>query len=132
MTSKDPQDLLGTVAAEGRDTVDLDEQHLVPRIRSRARRKRIIVAAAGLGTAAVIAVAAVAIVQNLGTDEPRSPRAPASKRTGSRSATVADPSVVSPRDQPLKLAAAGRWSRAATRTSADQVKSHEHDGARSL
>jgi len=70
MSSKDLKDLLGAVADEGRDTVDLDESHLVGRIRTRRRRQRVIVSAASVGTAAVIAAAAVAIVPNLGNQEP--------------------------------------------------------------
>jgi len=49
MNRRTSKDLLGTVAAEGRDTVDLDEQHLVPADpHRRPARQRIIVAAAGL------------------------------------------------------------------------------------
>jgi hypothetical protein len=108
MTSKDLKDLLGTVAAEGRDTVDLDEQQLVPRIRSRRRRQRIIVAAAGLGTAAVIAAAAVAIVPNLGTGEPTVASGTGLEANGVAIGDCGGPVSGQPRaDQPLKLAAAG-------------------------
>lgn len=66
MTSKDLKDLLGAVADEGRDTVDLDEQALAGRIKGRRRRNTLVAGAASLGTAAVIAIAAVAVVPNLG------------------------------------------------------------------
>lgn len=66
MTSKDLKDLLGAVADEGRDTVDLDERALAGRIKGRRRRHTLVAAAASLGTAAVIAIAAVAVVPNLG------------------------------------------------------------------
>ena len=121
MTSKDLKDLLGTVAAEGRDTVDLDEQHLVPRIRSRRRRQRIIVAAAGLGTAAVIAAAAVAIVPNLGSDE-----APVASGLAANGVAIGecDGAVSgSPRaDQPLKLAATGTLVPSATNPDFGKIK----------
>ncbi|MGC4936757.1 hypothetical protein [Kribbella sp. DT2] len=66
MTSKDLKDLLGAVADEGRDTVDLDERALAGRIKGRRRRNTLVAGAASLGTAAVIAIAAVAVVPNLG------------------------------------------------------------------
>ncbi|MEV6287984.1 hypothetical protein [Kribbella sp. NPDC051770] len=66
MTSKDLKDLLGAVADEGRETVTLDEQAVAGRIKGRRRRNALVAAAASLGTAAVIAVAAVAVVPNLG------------------------------------------------------------------
>ncbi|GAB3826812.1 hypothetical protein [Kribbella italica] len=66
MTSKDLKDLLGAVADEGWDTVDLDEQALAGRIKGRRRRNTLVAGAASLGTAAVIAIAAVAVVPNLG------------------------------------------------------------------
>jgi hypothetical protein len=70
MSSKDLKDLLGAVADEGRDTVDLDEGHLVGKIRTRRRRQRVIVSAASVGTAAVIAAVAVSVVPNLRNQEP--------------------------------------------------------------
>ena len=119
MTSKDLKDLLGTVAAEGRDTVDLDEQHLVPRIRGRRRRQRIIVGAAGLGTAAVIAAAAFAIVPNLGGDE-----APVASGLDANGVAIGECGGAvngSPRaDQPLKLAATGALVQ--SKTNADFAK----------
>ncbi len=69
MTSKDLKDLLGAVADEGRDTVDLDERALAGRIKGRRRRNALVAGAASLGTAAVIAIAAVAVVPNLGGED---------------------------------------------------------------
>jgi hypothetical protein len=66
MTSKDLKDLLGAVADEGRETVTLDERRVAGRIKGRRRRNAVVMGAASLGTAAVIALAAVAVVPNLG------------------------------------------------------------------
>ncbi|TWD80669.1 hypothetical protein FB561_1756 [Kribbella amoyensis] len=106
MTSKDLRDLLEGVAAEGRDTVDLGEQQLVGRIRAKRRRSRIIVAASGLATAAVIAAAAVAVVPNLVSDEP--PVASGEQGLGIAISGCGGAVSGEPRaDAPLRLAAVG-------------------------
>lgn len=73
MTTNDLKNLLQKLAAEGTDTVDLGENHLVTKIRSKRRRRGAIVGAAGLATAAVIVVGAVAIVPGLRDQQEQPP-----------------------------------------------------------
>lgn len=73
MTSHDMKDLLGKVAAEGTEGVDLAEGELVTKIRSRRRRRGAIVGLAGVATGAVIVAGAVAIVPGLGDEQKQPP-----------------------------------------------------------
>lgn len=104
MTSKDLKDLLGAVADEGRDTVDLDERALAGRIKGRRRRNALVAGAASLGTAAVIAIAAVAVVPNLGgsADTPVAAQATGLALGACGGAAGGEPRA----DQPLELSAA--------------------------
>jgi hypothetical protein len=104
MTSKDLKDLLGAVADEGRDTVDLDERALAGRIKGRRRRNALVAGAASLGTAAVIAIAAVAVVPNLGgsADTPVAGQATGLALGACGGAAGGEPRA----DQPLELSAA--------------------------
>ena len=71
MTTNDLKNLLQNLAAES--AVDLGENELVTKIRSKRRRRRAIVGAAGLATAAVIVVGAVAIVPGLRDQQEQPP-----------------------------------------------------------
>ncbi|WP_432943546.1 hypothetical protein ACQPXM_00470 [Kribbella sp. CA-253562] len=105
MTSKDLKDLLGAVADEGRETVDLDEQRVAGRIKGRRRRNAVVMGAASLGTAAVIALAAVAVVPNLGGED--TPVAGARQAAGLTIGACGGAVSGEPRaDAPLELSAA--------------------------
>lgn len=105
MTSKDLKDLLGAVADEGRETVALDERALAGRIKGRRRRNALVAGAASLGTAAVIAIAAVAVVPNLGGGADTPPVA--GPANGLALGACGGAAGGEPRaDQPLQLSAA--------------------------
>lgn len=70
MTSNDVKRLLQSVADQGATTVEVDEHLLVPRIRRRRFRRTATISAAGLATAAVIAVSASAVLPDRRIDTP--------------------------------------------------------------
>ncbi|ONI67726.1 hypothetical protein BWI15_32045 [Kribbella sp. ALI-6-A] len=105
MTSKDLKDLLGAVADEGRETVALDEQRVAGRIKGRRRRNAVVMGAASVGTAAVIALAAVAVVPNLGGED--TPVAGSRQATGLTLGSCGETAGGEPRtDTPIELSAA--------------------------
>jgi hypothetical protein len=70
MSSGDLKHLLQDLAAEGSTTVELDEQHLVPRIRARRRRRAGVVAAVAASTAVVLAAGAYVVLPGGEREQP--------------------------------------------------------------
>ncbi|MEV5965924.1 hypothetical protein AB0L70_29425 [Kribbella sp. NPDC051952] len=85
MTSDDLRHLFRTMAAEGTETVKVDEHALVPRIRRKRRRRLAGTGLAGLAATAVIAAGAYAVLPENGVEpsaRPESAVQPSASTTG--------------------------------------------------